>query len=97
MKQAYYIEDKTYWTDVDGEDYQVADGGELPIVYTSLKKASSRLERMVKAFTEESGYLVTITDENHPAKRNHCLHAWTLVSVSPQFRRELRLYRFFIN
>lgn len=97
MKQAYYIENKTYWTDAEGEDYQMADGGELPIVYTSLKKASSRLERMVKMYTEKTGYKVITTDENHPAKKNHCLHAWSLVASAPHIRVELRLYRFFIH
>lgn len=97
MKQAYYIENKTYWTDAEGEDYQMADGGELPIVYTSLKKASSRLERMVKMYQEKTGYKVITTDENHPAKINHCLHAWTLTSTAPHMRVELRLYRFFIH
>lgn len=97
MKQAYYIEEKNYWTDAEGEDYQMADGGELPIVYTSLKKASSRLELMVKIYMVKKGYNVVTTDENHPAKKNHCLHAWTLESSASHIRVELRLYRFFIH
>lgn len=97
MKKAYYIENKSYWKNAVLLDYQMADGGEMPIVYTSQRKASSRLENMVKVYTEKMGYKVITTDENHPAKRNHCLHAWTLENQAHHSRVELRLYIFYIN
>lgn len=92
MRKAYYIESKTYWKDKHGTDLQVADGGDLPILYTSRKKAFGRVDRMIKLLTEQMGYTVIIPNENYPGVGDNYIYACRLSKTSPDLRLELRIY-----
>lgn len=92
MYKAYYIESKSYWKDTNGTDHQVADGGDLPILYTSRKKALGRVDRMIKLLTEQMGYKVIIPNENYPGVGDDYIYACRLSKTSPDLRLELRIY-----
>lgn len=96
MDKAYYIENKTYWQDSDGTDRQVADGGDLPIIYHSLRKALKRCDNIIKLLTEKMGYTVVIPNESYPGVGEHYLYACRLTKDDPQIRVELRIYTIWI-
>lgn len=97
MIEAFYIETKMYSTLKSGFEYQVADGGDLPVVYRSLSKALKRVERMIEMYTNALGYTITIQNENHPDRRTHCLYACTLMKERENCRLEVRLYSFMLH
>lgn len=97
MIEAFYIETKMYSTLKSGFEYQVADGGDLPIVYRSLSEALNRVERMIEMHTNALGYTITIQNENHPDRRTRCLYACTLTKERKKYRLEIRLYSFMIH
>lgn len=96
MKKAYYIENKSYWTDSKGTDHQVADGGDLPIIYTSLKRALRRVDNIIKLLTEKMGYTVVIPNESFPGVGNQYHYACRLQKDDPQIRVEIRLHTIII-
>ena len=96
MDKAYYIENKSYFVDSNGTDIQVADGGDLPIIYHSLKKALNRCESMIKLLTEKMGYTIVIPNHSFPGVGEHYLYACRLTKDDPQIRVELRLYTIWI-
>lgn len=96
MKRAYYIESKSYYQDSYGTDHQVADGGELPIIYLSLKDAIKRCESMIKLVTEKMGYKVVISSDNYPGVGKDYHFACRLTKINPEIRLEIRLYSIII-
>lgn len=50
MKKAYYIESKTFFTDVYGHDIMVADLGQVPVIATSQKKGEERYYSMIETY-----------------------------------------------
>lgn len=96
MTKAYYIESKSYWKDTHGTDYQVADGGDLPTIYTSRKKSLERIERMIQLYTETMGYTVVIPNESYPGVGKNYLYACRLQKGNPEIRLEIRLYTIYI-
>lgn len=96
MEKAYYIENKSYWQDSHRTDFQVADGGDLPIIYHSLNKALKRCDNMIKLLTEKMGYTVDIPNESFPGVGKQYHYACRLQKHDPQIRVEIRLYSIFI-
>ena len=96
MEKAYYIENKTYWQDSYGIDRQVADDGDLPIIYHSLSKALKRCDNIIKLLTEKMGYTVVIPNESYPGVGKQYHYACRLHKDDPQFRVEIRLYSIII-
>jgi hypothetical protein len=97
MTKAYYIETKSYWKDSHGTDLQVADGGDLPIIYRTLKRALERVERMIKLYTETMGYTVIIPNDNYPGVGSQYHYACRLQKENPQIRLEIRIYTIYFN
>ncbi len=97
MIEAFYIETKFYMTDANGTDYQMADGGDLPIVYRALSKALKRAENITQLHPNIMGYTVTQPNEGFPDKPRHCHYACTLTKAKPQVRLEIRLYSFMLH
>ena len=50
MRKAYYIESKTFFTDVYGQDIMVADLGQVPVIATSQKKGKERYYNMIETY-----------------------------------------------
>lgn len=44
MKQVYYVERKAYLKSIDGCEYQIADGGVLPELFSSRHAAQSSMD-----------------------------------------------------
>ena len=52
MATIYLVETKTFYTDSDGNEYQLADLGSLPNLFTSIKRAAKQMEICRKVHTE---------------------------------------------
>lgn len=52
MASIYLIETKTFYTGSDGFDYQLADLGTLPVLFTSFKRAVKQMDICRKTRTE---------------------------------------------
>lgn len=52
MARIYLIETKTFYTGSDGNEYQLADLGTLPVLFTSFKRAVKQMDLCRKAHTE---------------------------------------------
>lgn len=52
MATIYLVETKTFYTGSDGNDYQLADLGTLPKLFTSFKRAVSQMNVCRKVHTE---------------------------------------------
>ena len=92
MIRLYYVETKSYWQDELGTDYQIADGGDMPIIYTSKKKAIERAKRMEQRNIEIYGYVTTISDSKYPCKKTNCLYAVRQEHKDRRLRHEIRVY-----
>lgn len=92
MTKIYYVETKSYWQDEHGADYQVADGGNMPIICTSKKKAIERAKRMEQRNIEIYGYVTTIPDSGYPCKKTNCLYAVRQEQKDRRLRDEIRVY-----
>lgn len=95
MKTIYYVETKTYWQDEKGADYQIADGGLMPIISTNQQRAIERAKRMENRYTEEYGYKTTIPDSEYPCKTEYCLYAVRQENEETRMRHEIRVYKTF--
>lgn len=93
MTKIYYVETKTYWQDEHGADYQIADGGDMPIICTSKKSAIDFAQRLEKSNIEDYSYQTTISDSEYPCKKTNCLYAVRLENKQRRMRREIRVYR----
>lgn len=58
FRKCYYVEMKSFYTDELHVHHQIADAGTLPILYTKLTLAGTRLELTVRELTEQFGYRV---------------------------------------
>ena len=92
MTKIYYVETKSYWRDELGTDYQVADGGILPIICTSKKSAIDFAQRLEKSNIEDYSYQVTIPDSEYPCKKTNCLYAVRLENKERRMRLEIKVY-----
>lgn len=52
MATIYLVETKTFYTGSDGYEYQLADLGKLPYLFTSFKRAVSQMNACRKVHTE---------------------------------------------
>lgn len=52
MTTIYLVETKEFYTSHDGFEYQVADMGTLPYLFTSIKRAAQQMEACRKVHTE---------------------------------------------
>lgn len=92
MRKIYYVETKTYWKDEHGADYQIADGGCMPIISTSKKRAIEVAKMMEQTYNEKFGYKTTIPDSGYPCKKTLCLYAVRQENEQHKLRRELKVY-----
>lgn len=97
MIKGYYIEIKNYCLDSNGIDYQVADDGDLPLIYRALSKAQKRIEDKIQLYTKKMGYTIAIPNDSYPGVGEHYLYACRLTKNDPQIRLELRLYTIWIH
>lgn len=97
MNTLYYVEYKSYFVNDNGFDTQMADGGEMPIIYSNLKKAMRRAENRVEFLKNFRDAIITTPTDEHPAVRNNCHFACTLTSNNGRFRHEIRVYTIIIN
>ena len=56
MRKAYYIENKTFFENGDGQNYMCADWGSMPVIATSLKQGEKRYHRMIETYNNLLGY-----------------------------------------
>ena len=52
MATIYLVETKTFYTGSNGNEYQLADLGSLPILFTSIKRAAKQMEICRQVHTE---------------------------------------------
>ena len=52
MARIFLIETKTFYTGSDGNEYQLADLGTLPLLFTSFKRAVNQMNVCRKVHTE---------------------------------------------
>lgn len=95
MKRLYYIEHKAYYIDTDGVEHQIADGGELPVIYSNQAKAIQRAEKKVSYYVENFGYRITISNDTNPARKGDCLYAVRIQKGEKNYRDEIRVYKIF--
>lgn len=95
MRTIYYVETKTYWQDAFGADYQIADGGEMPIISTNKQRAIDRAKWMENTYIEKFGYKTTIPDSKYPYKKIDCLYAVRQENRERRMRHEIRVYKTF--
>lgn len=96
MDELYYIEVKSYWQDANGTDNQVADGGDLPIIYRSKTEALKRCYSMIKLYSEQMNYEIVIPNDRFPGVGSNYHYACRLRKKDPQIRLEVRLYTIYI-
>lgn len=89
----YMIESKTYATDSDGKEYQMADGGELPRVFTNKDRAIASAKRAVEIYQTQFGYKLVMESPSYPAVGDNCLYAARLTKNGDQWRQEFRVYK----
>ena len=92
MVKLYYIESKHYYYDAQKIEHQIADGGDMPILYTNKKKAIKRAQAMEKFYNETYGYTTIIPNNENPAKKDNCIFAVRLMNENTGIRHELRVY-----
>lgn len=56
MRYVYLLETKTFYTSSEGIDFQTADMGDTPWIYSSYKTASMMLDKRVKYYQDIYGY-----------------------------------------
>lgn len=88
----YYVERKCFYFDSHGIEHQFADGGELPILYTTYERAKGRAERMIKTCITLYGAVVTISNNDYPCKRGDLKFACRLEEGNKRVRYEIRVY-----
>lgn len=93
MTRIYIIESKGYVTNHDGIEYQCADGGSLPQVYTKEFRAISAAKRSVKHYQEKFGYDLVMQTPDYPAVGKNCLYAARLIKDGGKWRQEFRVYK----
>lgn len=89
----YIIESKTYAIDSNGIEYQLADGGELPLVFTSKNRAIASAKRAVAIYQSQFGYKLVMESPLYPAVGDNCLYAARLTKYNDQWRQEFRVYK----
>lgn len=92
MTRIYYVESKIYWKDLQGTDYQLADGGDMPTICTSKKRAIEVAKIMEQTYIDRFGYKTTIPDSGYPCKKTNCLYAVRQENEQQKMRRELKVY-----
>lgn len=89
----YYLFKKSYSKLLDGFEYQLADGGEKPEIFTNRKKAEHSFDYSVKFYSCSFGYDLIIPSEINPAAKGDCLKAARLYDKKCDIRLEIRLYQ----
>lgn len=93
MMIIYMIESKTYVTDLDGKEYQMADGGELPRVFTNKDRAIASAKKAVEIYQSQFGYELVMESPSYPAVGANCHYAARLTKKGGEWRQEFRVYR----
>lgn len=62
MRRLYLVEYKSFFKSRDGIEYQTADLGALPFVYTNRKKAIKRAADMVDRYAKTFDYQLKTSD-----------------------------------
>lgn len=62
MRRLYLVENKSFYKSIDGIEYQSADLGVLPYVYTNKKKAIKRAVDMADRYAKAFGYQLETSD-----------------------------------
>lgn len=74
MTRLYMIETKSFYKDFAGYDVQVADGGVLPLLYTSFAKAVKAMENLriihVQRYNEVITDEMSADEDNNPRLRD---------------------------
>lgn len=92
MIRLYYVESKTYFHDALNVEHQIADGGEMPNLFTSKKKAMDFAKRVEKFNIERFDYHTLIPDNEYPCKKDNCLYAVRQTDKKTGMRIEIRVY-----
>lgn len=93
----YYVEKKSYFKKENGIEYQIADGGELPILYTSKNKAIYRAEYIAKLLMDSFDYELVISNDQMPCKKEWCLYGVRIEDKKHSIRTEIRVYEVITN
>lgn len=93
MKNIYIVVFKSYFTDACGIEHLVPDGDRLPDVYTSQSKAIKRAAQAADLYCNLYGYTVTLSNEEHPARKDDCIYTSRIEKVNEGYREEIRVYR----
>lgn len=93
MQRIYLIESKDYYLDDRGIEYQMADGGCLPQVFTSQSRAIKVAQEKVDAYVNRYQYDVTIDNNHYPKTDKRIVFATRLERVHEKMRHEIRVYQ----
>lgn len=97
MKQLYYIEKKSYFRLRDGIEYQCADGGELPQLFTSFKKAVESMQ-FSREFREHiCGEEITYNMGNEEGLPEHLLDRFETICPKTNIRTMFSLYKVWVS
>lgn len=89
----YMIESKCYFTEHNGKEYQAADGGDLPRVFTNKDRAIASAKKAVEIYQSQFGYKLVMESPSYPAVGDNCLYAARLTKKGGEWRQEFRVYR----
>lgn len=89
----YYIEKKSFCTIREDLDYQFADAGVLPLLYTSEMKALRKAKRLTDYLIENCRYELTDETDAISEMNDSCLYAALLKERQSSFRMVIRVYK----
>lgn len=89
----FYIEKKSFCTIREDLDYQFADVGIQPLLYTSEMKALRKAKRLTDYLIENCRYDLTDETDAISKQKDNCLYAVQLKERQSSFRMVIRVYQ----
>lgn len=96
MRKAYYIEQKTFITDGNGNNIMAADLGSMPAIATSLKQGEKRYHRMIETYNNLLSYETEKEYTLEEIGTGNCMARTDLRHKSLGFKTIISLYQIWI-
>lgn len=89
----YYLEKKSFFRAHSGYEYQMADAGEMPLLFKTEEEAMKIVKKLRNLYKENFKYEETINNESYPCYSKDRVFACRFESYKKDYRYELRVYK----